>query len=180
MMDGYYVINEDQGQNESNVSARFELHPQLHPAKSHAADKPVYVDVPIVFIRVRDDETQSKIAHIVTEEHKRRFPKQWAEFEAENRVPETGTHLRMWPAITPAKLKEFTAAGIVTVEQLAAASDREIGSEADTWRERARSWLNPNAEIEALRAQLAASQAQVAALGERRGPGRPRKEEAHG
>lgn len=173
-MDGYYVINEEHGDDERNVSARFEMHPRLHPAMSQQAGKPVYVDTPIVYIRVRDDETNARIAHLVTDEHKRRFPRQWAEFETAHREPEVGTPLRMWPPITPAKLKEFQASGLLTVEQLAEAGDSAIGPEADVWRERARNWLNPNAEIEALRARVAELEAEPA----RRGPGRPRREEA--
>lgn len=170
-MDGYFVINEDNGDSDRNVSVRFELHAVLHSAKSHAAGKPVYVDTPIAFIRVKDDETHSKVPHLVTDEIKRRFPREWAAFEAENTIVE-GSPLRMWPVITPAKLKEFTGSGILTVEQLADATDAQIGPEADVWRERARQWLNPHAEIEALRAQIAELQGQP-----RRGPGRPRKQE---
>lgn len=170
-MDGYFIINEDNTADERNVSVRFELHAVLHSAKSHLAGKPVYEDTPLAFIRVRDDETGSKIPHIVTDDIKRRFPKEWAKFEAENTIVE-GSPLRMWPAITPAKLKEFTASGIVTVEQLADATDAQIGPEPKVWRERARQWLNPQAEIEALRAQVTALQNQS----EKRGPGRPRRE----
>lgn len=172
-MDGYYVINEDNGNDDRNVSVRFEIVAQVNAAKSNAAARPVYDNVPIAFIRVKDDETHSKIPQLVTDDIKRRFPREWAAFDAENRVVE-GTPLKMWPAITPAKLLEFTASGILTVEQLSDAPDNQIGSEADVWRQRAREWLNPHAEIEALRAQLAAVQAQQ----ERRGPGRPRKEDA--
>lgn len=156
MDDGYFIINEDQGNDENNVTARFELHATLHPAKSHAAGRPVYVDTPIVYIRVKDDETNSRIPHIVTDEHKQRFPKEWKAFEASIADVEIGSPLRMWPPITPAKLKEFQGAGILTVEQLSEASDKQIGAEADVWRRRAREWLNPNEELDKLRAELAA------------------------
>lgn len=170
-MDDIFVINEDNGNDDRNVSASFDIVPMVHSARSKAAGRAVYTDTPMVFIRVRDDETGSKIPQLVTEEIKQRFPREWAAFEASHQVVD-GMPLRMWPPITPSKLMEFTAAGILSVEQLAEASDVKIGPEAEEWRARAKQWLAPQSEIEDLRSQLAAAQA------ERRGPGRPRKEEA--
>lgn len=59
-------------------------------------------------------------------------------------LPPTGTPIKTWPAISPAQQKTIIAAGVLTIEDLAALPDPELGrlgTGATSLKLRAREWL---------------------------------------
>lgn len=72
------------------------------------------------------------------------FELRYAEWKKGNEMPDNGTPLKMWPAITPADIAVLHAAKIYTVEDLAALPEsgfQSIGMGARVLREKAQAWL---------------------------------------
>src|SRR5690349_10446920 len=86
----------------------------------------VYKDVP--HIEITNPGGLNRICVPVRDDHKARFPKQWAMFEMSLGGGEqiVGTRLEQWPAITRARAEELRAMKFYVVEQIAAASDAQI------------------------------------------------------
>ena len=125
-----------------------------------------------------------------------RFPRQWQQFLNKQEQTHYGTPLEMWPGLTKIQVLELKGAKIHTVEQLGSLPDstlQNIGMmDARNLRDRAKAYMD-NAEngaalssalstIEQQRTDIEALKAQFAQLAhdrseEKRGPGRPRKEE---
>lgn len=72
------------------------------------------------------------------------FTLRYEEFKKGNEMPENGTPLKMWPAITPADIAVLHAARIFTVEDLAVLPDsgfQVVGMGARALRDKAVAWL---------------------------------------
>lgn len=72
------------------------------------------------------------------------FELRYTEWKKGNEMPENGTPLKMWPAITPADIAVLHAAKIYTVEDLAVLPEsgfQSIGMGARVLREKAQAWL---------------------------------------
>lgn len=89
--------------------------------KSNEAGRPIFEDVP--HITIITPGSRDKFVGKATEEYKRRFPKQWAQFLAKENVEENGTPLSAVTWLTRSQIAEFNAVQIRTVEQLANLSD---------------------------------------------------------
>lgn len=133
----------------------------------------------------------------VLDEHKERFAVQYEAWKTKRQGRHIdGTPLKNWPMITALRIAEFEAMGIFSVENLRDTSDNNIQKLADgrIWREKAKGWLESAekngasakfaAENERLRNDMEEMRRQIAELSaqiekpEKRGPGRPRKDEA--
>lgn len=133
-----------------------------------------------------------------------RFAKQYEAWKKGLEEPEKGQPLKAWPGISPAEVNVLAQAGLHTVEALAAATEQQVGADGPylALRDNARKYLELSSstsnlkalqdadalkalEIEDLKEQLQAAQAQLREVGQdsepkepqRRGPGRPRKNE---
>ncbi len=123
--------------------------------QSEQAGHPVFVEKP--FIRIMIPGSQNTIIEVpVDDTHKRRFPIQWAKFNAgQNNSEMTGWKLEAWPAINTAQVKTLKYMNIFTVEQLAEITDgaaQAVGMGAIELRTRARAAVNAakgNAAVEA-------------------------------
>lgn len=65
-------------------------------------------------------------------------------------IPETGTPIRTWPALSPAQVKSILAARVRTVEDLANANEEtlhRIGMGARSLKQRAVEWLSTASSI---------------------------------
>ncbi len=112
-------------------------------------------------------------------------------------VPEFGTPLKMWPALTPAQLKLVQQVGFRTVEDIAQANEegiRRMGMGGRALKDKATAWLKSaedhgkvaeeltvlkrqNEDKDRKIADLEKAIAELASrVEEKRGPGRPRKE----
>lgn len=151
------------------------------------------------FVRIEiPGNVLSIIDTFATDEHKKRFPFQWAQFlndKTDQNVQ--GTLLRDWSLLTPAQSSELKHFKFYTVEQVANATDQQIqtigmlvGMSPFSFRDKARAFLaaakdssvvmaqaeelrKRDQEIEDLRAELA----RVAQMASEPKRGRPRKEE---
>lgn len=124
-----------------------------------------------------------------------RFPKQWQQFRNKQEQTHSGTPLEMWPGLTKIQVLELKGAKIHTVEQLGSLPDstlQNIGMmDARGLRDKAKAYMDKaedgaqsamlmqvveqnRIDMEMMRAQLAELSAERT---EKRGPGRPRKEE---
>lgn len=85
-------------------------------------------------------------------------------------IPPEGTPIRGWPAISPAQQENVIRANILTVEDLAQATDepiRRIGLGALDLREKARAWLKAQSGPAKLASEMASLKMQLEALAKR-------------
>ena len=145
---------------------------------------------PFVRINIPGDKT-TIIEQPMTEEHKKRFPRQYLYFQMkqnEQDAPAVGTSLDIWFAegngdINRGHIEELRILKFQTVEQIASASDAQlqrIGMGGVGLREKAKAFLarrnrsETENQLEVTKKQLAELQAQMAALMARK-PGRPKR-----
>jgi hypothetical protein len=128
---------------------------KLHPAKSRAAQKPVYIIVPVMESKVASSHD---ISHQELKEHNRdqicaRFPGAWEYYEKQKaskpkdepqEIIFEGMPIAKADFIAREKLSWLSMQGFNTVEQLAGMSDaqiQEMGQGARTWRKKAQQLL---------------------------------------
>jgi hypothetical protein len=148
------------------------------------------------FVRIMTPGDKTNVIEtFANDDHKMRFPRQWLAYQmkgSDETAMLIGVPLSRWRQENPGDLSEIQQAELQilkfqTVEQVATATDAQlqrIGMGAAGLRERARAYLTGknNAEAES---KISAQQAEIdelkkqmqTLLGERRGPGRPKKEE---
>lgn len=100
--------------------------------------------------------------------------RQYAAWKEGQEIPEAGTSIRLWPAVSPAQVEQLLSLKIRTVETLAGLDDAalgRVGMGAVELRNRARAWLEAAdktgktaAKLEALQVQNATLTAQVAEM----------------
>lgn len=150
----------------SNVRAEFFHEPEINPAKSQAAGRPVYDMVEMVRIRTALEgggwDRDNVVMHFADSVQRGRFPNEYAQFKAEHGADVVDGHpLKMWPPLSIAKVKELAHLKIHTVEALAKVRS-EYGEDIEALADQARNWLDLVKLMEAGT--------------QKRGPGRPRKE----
>lgn len=175
---------------------------KIDERKTREQGYPAY-GTPIVFFSAKvPGDTKQHSVHPATEKEFRRFPKAYAAFQNRAATPVTGMPVEQWAAITRAQALVLKRFGINTVEELAAVHDGHLGNfgqQARELRAKARAHLEHAAdsavaerlaaEAEAKDLQLAEMQRQIQEMNRmivhlqaneepKRGPGRPRKEEA--
>lgn len=96
--------------------------------KTAAQGRPIFEDQLWVEIRVPGNQLLT-IETPALEEHKRRFPRQWAYFQQTHSSDgqNIGTPLAQWPILRPSQIEELRALKFFTVENVAFASDEQIG-----------------------------------------------------
>lgn len=187
------------------ITPIFFMEPVENPAASAKAGRPIFDEIETVRIFVAGDP-HNQITAPVTDHYKERFAEAYARWKADrdsaNQI--SGTPLRQWPLMTPARIKEFEALAIFNVEGLASVADGLLSKHHGLreWRERAVAWLK-NAEDSAFAVEMAEEnqrlkdeikdlRSEMSELGalvraqaadanadpDRRGPGRPKKDAA--
>jgi hypothetical protein len=149
-----------------------------------------------MFVRIMTPGDKTNIIDtFASDDHKVRFPRQWLAFQmkgSDETAMLIGVPLSRWRQERPDDLSEVQQAELQilkfqTVEQVATSADAQlqrIGMGAAGLRERARAYLTGKNNSEA-QSKISAQQAEIdelkkqmqAFLSERRGPGRPKKEE---
>jgi len=149
-----------------------------------------------MFVRIMTPGDKTNIIDtFASDDHKMRFPRQWLAFQmkgSDEVAMLIGVPLSRWRQERPDDLSEVQQAELQilkfqTVEQVATSADAQlqrIGMGAAGLRERARAYLTGKNNSEA-QSKISAQQAEIdelkkqmqAFLSERRGPGRPKKEE---
>lgn len=112
---------------DARLVAQFYSKPVKMNFESQKQGRPIFADVDYVRIFVPGDATSIMDAP-VREDHKARFPVQWAHYQNKHGgdAKEIGTPLAQWPRITPAQAEELRALKFYTVESVANASDANI------------------------------------------------------
>lgn len=144
--------------------------------------RPVFKDVPYVRIHIPGDKN-NVIDTKATDEHKRRFPKQWMHYKNAEEGAEKieGTLLTEWPRITRSQAEELKYMHVYTVEQLATLPDQfgskimgffDIRLKAKKYLEQAKDEAFAErmaVENDALKARIAALEAMMAPKVETKG-----------
>lgn len=170
---------------DSVLTVRFYKRPMQNNFQTEKQGRPIFEDV--VFVQIftpgNDKNIIDTIAH---DHHKARFPLQWAHFQNTQGSSEqvVGTLLSQWPLISQSQAEELRALKFFTVENVAGASDEQIGRigmlagmAPNAFRERAQRFLSAakgEADVNAqavekkkLEEANAALQAQVTDLSEK-------------
>ena len=128
-----------------------------------------------------EKEATTWLADIAKAAQEQRFPEEWVEgyqkkfeaYKAGLEMPEEGTPILTWPAVTRAMAQNIVNANIRTVEDLAAANESSlaaIGMGARSLRDQAKAWLDSaggqgkvSAELNSLRKQIEGLEIKAAA-----------------
>lgn len=131
----------------------------------------------------------------------RHFELQYSEFKKGNELPREGTPVKTWPAVSKEQSTRLIACGFTTIEDVAQIPDSGLGMlglDGRYLRDLARGWINESKDkgvnaraladaqvkIESQQETIDNLKSRLARLEEaqeetpRRGPGRPRREEA--
>lgn len=149
-------------------------------AASLLAGRPVCKPREMVRIFIPGDKS-TVVDEPVQDEHRGRFPRQYAQFKAEEEQVPEGTPLSEWPLLNVAQRKELKLNGFHTVEQVAQVSDQTIsmagpsGATLDKLKAHAKAYIERAAggqverklqeENRELRSEVETLKAQVAELG---------------
>lgn len=147
-------IESDDKNADSRLAVRFESKPRKNEFASEREGRPIYEDIDYITIYVPGDSTLTVVAE-VREDHKARFPIQWAHYQNKHKDDprNTGTPISQWPMVTPAMAEELRAMKFFTVESIAQASDSQLsnlgmkaGMNPLTFRSRAQNYLKVAAD----------------------------------
>lgn len=187
-------------QDTTGIYAAFSIEPVEMGFLSQQAGRPIFEDREFVKIIIAGDK-HNEVYREATENDKDRFHEVYARFKRglSDREQIVGTPLKEWTRLKPSQVRELESLNIYTVEQLSSLSDtikQNLGMGAHDLVAAAKGFLEAAkdssaassyaAENERLKAEIAALSEQVKELGSilrdvtppKRGPGRPRAEEA--
>jgi hypothetical protein len=160
--------NEPRYVHDSKLYVQFYLRPILMQTESEQAGRPIFKDVVHVRILVPGDKL-SIVDRLASPDDKARFATQFAKFESGGSQEVVGTRLEVVPWMTRSKVEEYKFFNIVTVEQLAGASD-QVGQKFPGFhqdREKSKQFLEAttgvNAKIKELEEKLARLEAEKTA-----------------
>lgn len=134
---------------DSRLAVRFYVRPVKNEYESNAQGRPIFTDVDYIEIMVPGD-SNTTIDQPVRDDHKARFPLQWAHFQNKHGsdTREVGTPLSEWPQLTASQVEELRALKFYTVDSIANASDQNIqkismvaGMSGYAFREKAKQFL---------------------------------------
>ena len=143
------AIQRDVNNADQRLVAIFYKKPQQNNFKTEQEGRPIFDEVDMVKVYIAGDNL-SVIDTLVREDHKTRFPMQWANYmnKTGNDPHLSGTPLAHWPLISAAQAEELKALKFFTVENVAAASDAQLqkigmlaGMSPHTFRDRAVNFL---------------------------------------
>lgn len=145
----------------------------LHKPLSKENQRMMYVDADFIEIII-PGKRELIIDEIAHKAYKKRFKVDWEKYQAGAKVSKQGTPLDLWNGVTPAQVSELKYYNVTTVEELATMSDStstnfmgghelkrkaimfmEASKEGETDRKLAAALEASNAEIAALKSQMA-------------------------
>lgn len=164
---------------DQRLAVRFYLRAVQNEFESNRQGRPIFEDRDYIEIMVPGDNT-TKIDTAVREDHKQRFPLQWAHYQNRHSGDqrEVGTPLSAWPRLSVGQVEEMKALKFFTVESVANATDQGLqklgmvaGMSPYTFREHAQRFLKvaredaiaaeAEAKVKALEEQNAALRAET-------------------
>lgn len=102
----------------------FYMRPIQDKAASDAEGRAIYKEVPYVQILIPGQKL-SKVDEKVNDDHKKRWPLHWAQFQQNKQAVEVGTRLELWPYLNQSQVAELKSMQIYTVEQLDALKNND-------------------------------------------------------
>lgn len=144
------AIESDVRNGDENLYAEFYIKPVKQNFASEEAGRPIFQDVVFVKIMTPSDQL-TQIDTIAREDHKARFPRQWAHFQNKQAGQQQviGTPVGEWPQLTASAAEELRALKFFTVELVANANDGQLqrigmiaGMSPNSLRDKARAFLN--------------------------------------
>lgn len=134
---------------DTKLAARFYSRPVQNMFETQKQGRPIFEDRDYVEIFVPGDATNI-INTPIREEHKVRFPLQWAHYQNQGGGrKDVGTPITQWPLISQSMSEELKAIKFFTVESIAFASDQQLqsigmiaGMNPMSLREKAKSFLS--------------------------------------
>jgi hypothetical protein len=143
------AIQSDINGADQRLVVQFYRKPMQNEFKTSQEGRPIFDDTEMVKIFIPGDSL-SVIDTLVREDHKTRFPIQWAHFMNKHGSDQqiSGTPLSQWPLVTPSQAEELKALKFYTVENIAHASDAQLqrigmlaGMSPHSFRDRAANYL---------------------------------------
>jgi len=118
------AIESDEKGADSRLAVQFYTRPVQNEFETQRQGRPIFLDCDFVKIFVPGDSL-SVIDQPVREDHKTRFPIQWAHYQNKHGgdSKEIGTPLSQWALLTPSQVEELRALKFYTVENVANAAD---------------------------------------------------------
>jgi hypothetical protein len=110
---------------DDKLHVRFFMRPRIDPERSQQENRPIYKDIAHIEIMIPGDKNNIVTAE-VWEQHKRRFPIHWEQFQSGIKDQVVGTPLKIAPFLTEAHVEELAYFKIRTIEQLANLSDTNM------------------------------------------------------
>lgn len=107
---------------DDKLMIKFEMFPHLNQGKSEEQGRPIYEDREYITIIVPGDK-DSIVHRPVWKKDLERFPRQYAQFKANQEQTTEGTPLSLWGGCTLGQAKELEFFNVKTVEQLAELND---------------------------------------------------------
>lgn len=107
--------------------------------------RPIYNEVVFVEIIAPGQAGKQEFVAPATAEHKQRFPRQWARFEAGEKAVTEGTPVEVWPIVSRSFAKQLKMSGFHTVEEIANVNDNDLkalGPGGREVRDRAKAFLD--------------------------------------
>ena len=150
---------------DAKLYIEFSRKPKLHPGKSREAGRAVYEEVDYIRIHVPGDKL-SVVERPVSEQDAYRFQERYNKWKSGQAEAVSGTPLSALPNMTPAKVEEYKYFKIITVEQLAEASDN-LGQKFMSFqqdKQRAKAFIEAtkgNAPIEKMNEELQKRDAEI-------------------
>ena len=181
--DGTAIFGSD-----AQLLVKFFIHPELSVYQSKDKGVPVYNDVEM--IEVFQPGEKESVKQLVTDFHKFRFPKQYENFKNGIEQVGHGTPLELLFPSEPGMVLTLKSFNVFSIQQLAALTDtaisalpmggRQLVERAKVYLATAQTGANLH-EMDTMRAQIAELQAALQSKNgepetQRRGPGRPPKE----
>jgi len=148
------------------LSVRFYRKPIEIKDETIAQGRPIFKDADWIQIMTPGYQL-NVIDTIARDNHKARFPQQWAAYQNKigNQEEIVGTPVSAWPLVSMSQAEELKGIKFHTVESIANCSDQQLqrigmiaGMSPHAFREKARTYLNlakDTAEVDAKNAELA-------------------------
>jgi hypothetical protein len=152
---------------DEKLHVRFFMRPRIDAEASTRENRPIYKDVPHIEIMIPGDKNNIVLAE-VWDQHIKRFPIHWEQFQAGVKDQVVGTPLKAAPFLTESHIEELAYFKIRTIEQLADLQDahmtwmgaREMSQAAKNYLKKVSGNEALMERIKALEAALAARQAE--------------------
>src|SRR5258708_5368345 len=112
-------------QDDRSTIAVFYIKAVFNKHKTSLEGRQIYDDVEYIQI-VQPANKNTIVDRKATDDDRRRFNARYRQFQEGQEQIGTGTPIEKWPILTPSEVQMFKAAGLKSIEQLAAVTDNNL------------------------------------------------------